>query len=133
MNVRSSVFLFAVALMVCRVDSFTSQKCNEAETSEKGIGRFLENANCTLQEKRQTIKIGLNSIHNTLKAGVDHFKNKFAAKQATTEPDVESKTDQYDGLDHQIDVRILQNNEARAKREVTGDNENQGKSKNSIL
>ena len=136
MNVRLSFFLFAFALLIYRVDSFGFLKCKESETEEKGVGRFLENANCTLQKKRQIINVGLNSIHNTFKAGVDHFKNKFTPNQVTTNQvtekiETETTTNKYNGLDHQIDVRTLQSNEPRSKREVTGDDVNQGELRSS--
>lgn len=134
MNVRWSFAIFAVALTICQIEGFYSHKCKEAETASDKIGRFIENANCTLVEGHQKLKVGLKNIHNTFKLGIDHFRQKFAvAKKATKEPAVTTTTSKYEGLDHNIDVRILSDDDAesttRPKRDASneGEGEEQGK------
>lgn len=132
MNVRWSFAIFAVALTICRVEGFYSHKCKEAETAADKIGRFIENANCTLVEGHQKLKVGLQNIHNTFKLGVNHFRQKLGVGK--TEPAATTTTNKYDGLDHNIDVRILSDDDAEAttrpKRDADDEGEGEGKHKN---
>lgn len=106
--------IFAVALIAIRhVDGIYSHKCKEAETSPDKLIRFIENANCTLIEGNKRAREKLDNIHSKLKQGFDNLKNKFSPKTQTNPG--------YEGLDHQIDVRILADDDvqsitARSKR-----------------
>lgn len=118
--------------MIYRANGFYTYKCKDAETAGDKLGRFLENANCTLHQGKQRLKTGLNKIHYTFQIGVDHFKNKLGINQATPKPVTESTTNKYDGLDHQMDIRMLTEDDiqltTRPKREASDEDEDQGKS-----
>jgi hypothetical protein len=134
MSVRWGFLLFAVALAICHVESLYSHKCKEAETASDKIGRFIENANCTLIEGNRKLRLGLQNIHNKFMLGIDHFKSKFAVNKTGTNQDlVSSTTDRYEGLDNNIDVRILPDDEedaqltTRPKRDTSDESDDQGK------
>lgn len=139
MNVLRGFLIFAVTLMVCRVNGFVTPQCKDSETATDKFGRFLENANCTLHRSGEKIKTKLNHIHYTLKIGVDHFKNKLGLNRVTKKPEtnlpnqeVKVTTKNYDGLDFQIDVRSLSIDDSelttRPKREASDEaGEDEGK------
>jgi hypothetical protein len=139
MNVWQTFLLFTIALTVCRVNGFVSSDCKDAESASDKLGRFFENANCTLHKKGQKIQTKLNQIHNTLTVMGDHFKNKLGWNRGTTKPEVSMEkvetvtvkptTSKYDDLDFQIDVRMLPVDESQLTTRAKRDNseEDQGK------
>jgi hypothetical protein len=108
--------IFAAFVGFSHVDALYSQRCKEAETSEHKLTRIIENANCTLQAKRQKIHEGLNHLHKTFQGGLDLFKNNFAK----TTPSPSTSTTENDKLDFNIDVRMLTDDTERnmTKREA---------------
>lgn len=109
--------IFAAFVGFAQVDALYSQKCKEAETSDNKLTRIIENANCTLQAKRQKIHEGLNHIHQTFQGGLELFKNKFAK---TTPPPQTTTSTENDKLDFNIDVRMMTDDTEtnRTKREA---------------
>lgn len=95
--------IIAAMIAISHVDALYSYKCKEAETSDNKLTRIIENANCTIAEKRRKFHEHLNNLQKTIHGGLDRFKNKFA--KTTTQP--ATTTTDESKLDFDIDVRML--------------------------
>lgn len=124
MSVRWIFLLFVVALSACHVNGLYSHKCKEAETKADTIGRFLENANCTLTESRRKFQSGLQQMQNNVKLGFDNFKKKFVK---TTQKPLESTTKHSEALDYNIDVRMMTEDDAKLTTRSKRDGSDEGK------
>jgi hypothetical protein len=116
------LMIFFVVTAICHVHGLYSHKCKKAETSPDKVIRMIENANCTITEGKQRIHERLNNLHDRFKQGFEHFKSKFSTNKTASK---------YEGLDHQIDVRMFnEDNEPavtdRNKREIENDDDNKG-------
>lgn len=123
----STVLIFVIAVAIHHVDGLYSHNCKQAETSDYKLTRMIENANCSLIEGSKKLQQSLNHLQQTLRQRIDDLKNKFSKPQ---------KVPGYEGLDNQIDVRMLpeddpQTTSFRSRREtVDGEIERETQGKN---
>ena len=117
--------------MVCHVESLYSNKCKEAELAENRVGIFFKYINCTLQEKKQRLKVGLNNIEKKFKVGAILFKNRSNSKQEIKKNPAEFLTEKYSEIDDQTDeimsTELNVDLTTRLKRDASNEREDEGK------
>jgi hypothetical protein len=97
------------------VDALWSSKCKEAETSSDKIVKMIQNANCTLREKRVKLHEGLKTLHEGIKTKVQALRGIFHKNKTAAG---------LNGLDYAIDVRMLQDSDVNSAEKEEEEAEN---------
>ncbi|KAG5684713.1 hypothetical protein PVAND_013927 [Polypedilum vanderplanki] len=109
---KLSIILFIVLTSASiSVNALWSSKCKDAETSTDKVTRFLQNANCTLYEKRIKLEERLKNLKEGLNAKVEGLKEKVEAFQELFKNSATTTGTGSNGLDYAIDVRMLKNDD----------------------
>lgn len=109
---RFIFLLVCSSLAFIEVNSLLSRKCKEAERSDDGFVRLLENANCTMTETRKKVHEGFQNVRNFIGGNLSLFKEKKDKTPQLQNKETSIKENGYEGYDDQIDVRMLSDDDS---------------------